>query len=125
MAEEAAPLNYKRTRLVELLQEKLQEREDERAAEKAKRDERNADAIKGITEALSNERFLVYLVNEIRRGFSITQVDEKLPEHVEGYYGQRVESDYDEQLKQLIRVFENADDDLVQVDVTSDVYRYL
>lgn len=125
MAEEAAPLNYERTRLVELLQEKLKERDDERAAEKAKRLERNQTAVQQLLEAMEVEQFLINIVTFVERNYDYGKVDDKFAERVKNLHHEQNEPTFDQELKRLIRVYENADDEKVQVSVTSDVYRYI
>lgn len=129
--QQVEPLHYKRTRVVEMLQEYREAQRSKREEEKKKRLARNAGVVQGIRASLDNERFLVWLVQKIEYDFNITSdmVDEKLADRVKDYYGQwaadGTAANPDADVDALIRLYENADDDVVTIAQTEPVFKYL
>lgn len=135
--DEPKVLTYRREQLVETLKARQAEREQERQrkADEAKaRNQRTRDA---IVEALdTHPMFLVWLNGAMARQFGEANTashPEAFKLALERQYGAPaggeapVEEwqDPDADLKRLIRVYENAVDETVKVDVASEVYRHL
>lgn len=121
-------LTFKRQTVIDTLQERLaevkREREEKVAAELAKRQE----AINHITAALQNPQFVVWVMRLMGQTPDVHEdafdrwVAETFP--TPGADGRAVPNP-DEAMERLIRVYEKAEDETVEVSIYDDVYRYL
>ena len=132
MASSSNPLTYKRDTVVAQLQARLAEKQQERQAKKDALAAKNKAVLDQLTELMTDyPQFLVWVVERLNPK---RHRDETGPMVGTDEFAQHVKDRYDVEpggfdpdadLKRLIRVFENAVDDEVKVDVTDDVWHYL
>lgn len=128
--EDQNPLTYKRETLISALQERVSERERKRADAKKKADDRNKkvrDQLVGLLDEFPS--FLISVVGVVENQWGHRPGTEEFGENVRRTYGPSAStddpSDPDRHIKQLIRVYEKAEDDEVKVSVNDDVYDWL
>lgn len=128
---EATKLTYERTVLVKVLQDALDKRVADRKEKQKIISERNSEARERIYE-LTNKHpeFLVWLNTIIEETWGESAIDEDLEKVLAKTYraldGTRESTfDEDDSLKRLLRVYENAADDIVVLEEQDAVLKYL
>lgn len=126
MATEHGKLTYTRQTLIDSLNEELGRREQQREAAAQAQAEKNAEQLARITSALAVPEFLDWVVNQVAYNWGGSAKADDLADYLRNYYGQPTsDRDPDEGIKRMIRVYDKAEDEQVEVAVTDEVYRYL
>lgn len=128
---EQKPLTYKTDTLIKALKAELKRREEERADAKKKLEEKNAATLDQLIELLKEyPTFLRDVVHQVTYRLVAGEAGtdtwkSKVEEHYASADKPEEEQQYDEDLKKLVRVYEKAEDDTVEVHVHDTVYNYL
>lgn len=121
------PLTFNRLELVKLLQQRLDDREAEREAARAKKAE-ELDAIANrLTLGMSeHQQFIVALAAHVISAFELDPGDDTFAEKLSKHYKFDVEPvEADASLRKLIRAYESAADEQVNVSISDTAFQYI
>lgn len=123
-------LVYTKEKLVQVLRDRLAAREADRQAKKEKAQAKHQEVRDRIVAALDNPQFVVWVTGRIKSaGFDpsgegfVQKVVDTWPDTNGADVGEAHDPDRD--LKRLLRAYENAENETVNIRITDEAYRYL